>query len=336
MILIDTVFIVDGGGKILLEYLVSLLDFKTNKFVFLLDFRMKSYNLLDGKEVEIHYAKNLRERNKFYLENQKKFKKVFCLGNIPPPIKISGTFINYLHSSYYVSKIDKSDFRHYIITNLKKLYFNFVIKNVDLWIVQTKSMQRNLSKSKNVDNSKIKILPFYKELNSNKETAEPEKNTFLYVSDGGPRKNHKRLLDAFCKFYDDYKIGKLLLTISDSYPNVKELIEEKTKLGYPITNCGFVDRDELKKIYLKSSFAIYPSLTESFGLGLVEACECNCKILAANLDYVFDVCEPSHVFNPYKTKEIYKSFQLAVSENLPNSKLLIKSRINDLLKLIEN
>ena len=64
---------------------------------------------------------------------------------------------------------------------------------------------------------KIEIIPFYKSFKKNEDIGNIEKipNSFLYVSNAYPNKNHLRLIDAFCNFYDKYKKGKLIVTVSD-------------------------------------------------------------------------------------------------------------------------
>jgi hypothetical protein len=45
-------------------------------------------------------------------------------------------------------------------------------------------------------------------------------------------------------------------------------------------------------------------MTESFGLPLVEAANLQLPILAPELDYVRQVCEPSQTFDPYSSRSI--------------------------------
>lgn len=333
MILIDAVFINNGGGKVLLDYLVSNLTTHNFNFVLLLDKRLEPYPFASGYET--HYAGNLSERSKFYSIHQYKFKKVFCLGNIPLKNKIDGSFINYLHSTQYVTKIDRGDIRNYLLTNLKKIYFSRFVKNVDLWIVQTATMKENLLKSQKIFSDKVKILPFYEKMNVVKDLKKIN-NQFLYVSNGSLHKNHIRLINAFCKFYDRSKEGVLILTVSDYCKNIVEIVNKKVSEGYPIKNYGFVERDQLIEIYSSSPFVIYPSLTESFGLGLVEAISFNCKIIASNLDFVHDICVPSATFNPMEETEISAAFSNAISRELPTSVLKIEDEINKILELLRN
>ena len=163
-----------------------------------------------------------------------------------------------------------------------------------------------------------------------------EKNTYLYVSNATPHKNHQRLIDVFCQFYNKYQFGKLILTVNKDYPEVLELIESKIKKGYPIENIGFVDRLTLQKKYLSSEFLIFPSLTESFGLGLIEAIECGCKVIGADLPYTYEVCEPSFVFNPYDENSIFHAFEKTLSsQTIKPSLPRIENNINQIISLLK-
>src|SRR5690606_13519896 len=116
-----------------------------------------------------------------------------------------------------------------------------------------------------------------------------EKNTYLFVSNATDHKNHKNLIEAFCKFFDKQQVGKLILTVSDFYAETFALIGKKIDEGYPIENIGFVKRDELGEIYQNAEYLIYPSLAESFGLGLLEAVDQGCKVIGADLPYTYAV-----------------------------------------------
>ena len=52
---------------------------------------------------------------------------------------------------------------------------------------------------------------------------------------------------------------------------------------------------------------IYPSKIESFSIPLIEANEYNIPIIASELDYVRDVCNPVETFNPNSAKSISRS-----------------------------
>ena len=62
----------------------------------------------------------------------------------------------------------------------------------------------------------------------------------------------------------------------------------------------------INKIYKIVNFLIFPSLNESLGLPLIEANLYKLPIIASDLDYVYDVCEPSLTFDPYSEEDIFK------------------------------
>ena len=186
--------------------------------------------------------------------------------------------------------------------------------------------------------NKIEIIPFFKSIKKNRAIDNIGKisNSFLYVSNAYPNKNHIRLIEAFCNFYDKYKIGKLTLTVSEKFDEVKKLIDSKIQQEYPIENLGYVSQDILIKSYIQSEFVIFPSTSESFGLGLIEGIEFECKIISADLPYTYAVCEPSIVFNPLSIESIEKSFDLAIHNNVKNSILKTKNSISKLINLLKS
>ena len=143
-------------------------------------------------------------------------------------------------------------------------------------------------------------------------------------------------IEAFCNFYDKYKIGKLTLTVSEKFNEIKKLIDSKIQQEYPIENLGYVSQDVLIKSYIQSEFVIFPSTSESFGLGLIEGIEFECKIISADLPYTYAVCEPSIVFNPLSIESIEKSFDLAIHNNVKNSILKTKNSISELISLLKS
>lgn len=181
---------------------------------------------------------------------------------------------------------------------------------------------------------KINIIPFFPTLVNTEIVDKRLKKSFLYVSNAQANKNHIRLINAFCKSYDVIKEGRLIVTVNNSFPIILEIIKKAQEKGYPIENLGFVNRDTLTRKYLESEYVIFPSVSESFGLGLIEGALLGCKILAADLPYSYAVCEPSAVFNPFDEESIYAIIQKAIKEEIPETTLIIQNQINDLIKLL--
>ncbi|MEX0995997.1 MAG: glycosyltransferase [Flavobacteriaceae bacterium] len=334
MILLDALYVNSGGAKILLDYLVKEIEKNNLEVFYLFDERCnESYHEISCDR-KIYLKSSFFERYKFYLNNKYRFKKALCFGNLPPNIKLRAKVFTYFHQPMYLNIPKDFSFKDRIKFKLKIKVLKLIAKNTDYWITQSHLIKEKLHQKFHFKNENIKILPFYPQFGNFEEQVR-ERFTYLYVSTASPHKNHSRLLKAFCHFYDKYNLGKLIVTVEEEYQSINNMIKEKQKLGYPIKNIGFVGRDELQKNYLSSEFLIFPSLTESFGLGLIEAIECGCKVIGADLPYTYEVCEPSIVFNPLDDESFLKAFENSLNEDVKNSIPRIKNNIYELINILK-
>ena len=68
----------------------------------------------------------------------------------------------------------------------------------------------------------------------------------------------------------------------------------------------------INEIYKISDFLIFPSLNESLGLPLIEASLHKLPIIASNLDYVYEVCEPNLTFDPNSEEDLTQKILEAI------------------------
>lgn len=340
MLLIDAIYINTGGGKILLDYLIEELEKIDTECFYLLDKRIenKKYTIKSTNIVQ-YLESNFFNRLNFYKQNKNRFSTILCFGNIPPPIRLKSKVFTYFHNINYIfySKKDYS-FKERFLNYIKRKILSLWKNNTDKWIVQSLYVQQKMIEKYGENKNKIEIIPFYKSFKKNEDIGNIEKipNSFLYVSNAYPNKNHLRLIDAFCNFYDKCKKGKLIVTVSDNFTEVKNLIYIKIAQNYPIENLGYVSQEILEKYYKQSTFVIFPSTSESLGLGLIEGIEFDCKIIGANLPYTYAVCEPSIVFNPLNIESIEESFNYAVHNKVKDSILKTENCISKLINLLKN
>jgi glycosyltransferase involved in cell wall biosynthesis len=335
MILIDAVYINNSGGKILLDYLIETLEKQGLRIHYLLDERIKNnHPKIDGNEITYLKA-SLKKRHQFYLKNRTSFTKVLCFGNLGPSIQLDAKVFAYFHQKLFLEVPRDMPLKQKVILKIKTFIFKILNDNVDFWIVQTQAMKDSfLMKSSKIDKEKILLIPFYPSLN-NGIIENRKRETFIYVSSGSPHKNHLNLLQAFRDFYDRSKVGELHLTIDHEFKELNNLISMMIKEGYPVVNHGFVLRDTLGSIYGKAAFCIYPSLSESFGLGIIEAIENGCDIVGSDLPYTHAVCKPSLVFDPTTVESIVMAFQAAVEKQTQSTEQLVFNEIDKLIKLLK-
>lgn len=337
MILLDAVYINNSGGLVLLDYLINIAEEKKLNIFYLLDSRTKDYfNNIDQKRIS--FIKNSHsERLRFYSNNKDKFHSILCFGNVPPPLRLKAKVFVYFHQKLFLEIPSEFSLKEKLIYKIKQLYLSFYKNNCDKWLVQSQLMQKQFAEkylNKKLDN--ICILPFYPPLNIDIVKPSRTKGSFIYVSNSGPHKNHENLIHAFCEAYDITKLGSLTLTVPENDFILNNLINEKVGLGYPILNAGFINREKLSQLYLSSEYFIFPSLSESFGLGLAEAIDGGCKVIVADLPYAYQVCRPSLTFNPYTKESIKIAIIKAMNEILTDSEKTISNDIDGLILLLSD
>jgi len=327
MILIDALFVNNSGGKILLDYLTSeLLKNNTNNIYFLFDNRIKDdYKNLPLRN-KIFLKPSLIQRHLFYLKNKNKFSRIFAFGNLPPTVKMKCEVITYFQNVILLDVEYKN-----IKLELKKIIFKLLRNHTNYWFVQTNNVKNLLEKNK-IQSEKIKIYPFYEHHEPKPLSNKLKDNKFIYVSNGEEYKNHKNLFLAFQEFNQEFPTAELIVTISNNYKELITLINNYKKSGINIKNINSISHQDLLKKYNEIDFVIYPSLKESFGLGLIEAAQFNLPIITSDLDYVYDVIEPVEVFNPNNIESILNSFRKFKTLISKESKLKVENKINQIIE----
>lgn len=335
MLLVDSVFINNGGGLVLLRHLVDYLESEFQDVFYLFDRRTEVYFKHIPLSRKEYISNSLIKRHFFYQKNKIKFDQVLCFGNLPPTIRLKSKVLVYFHQLLFLKLPKDFSLKNKCIYKLKQFILNFTKENADIWLVQSENVRLEFSK-KYLFEKKQKIikLPFYPNLDFSGYVMHRAKFSFLYVSNSSPHKNHYKLIQSFCLAYDEVHEGKLTVTVPDTDINLCEYIQQKIDLGYPIKNVGFIDREKLTELYLSHEYFIFPSLAESFGLGLAEAIDGGCKIIASDLSYTYEICEPSLVFNPISIDSMQSAIVTAIQNELPCAKKLIENDLSKIMQLL--
>ena len=338
-LLLDALYINNSGGKILLDYLIDVLEQSDIPVCYLLDKRIENQGRNIKKSNPVYYVEaSLVQRHRFYKMHSISFNKVLCFGNLPPTIRLSIPVFTYFHQKLFISVPDDVPVSQKLLLRLKTKIFKFLQPHTDYWLVQTDIVKEDFTlKFSKIIPEKVLLMPFYPQIKVDEVVRIiREKHCYVYVSNGSPHKNHVRLLNAFIKFYNTHQLGELHLTVGNEFPGLITTIRSLQSQGYPIINHGFIAHSELAKIYKKAEYLIFPSLSESFGLGLIEAIENGCKVIGADIPYTFAVCNPSIIFDPLKVDDIVKAFEKTLEDNTRPTEQLVFNKINELIKILTN
>lgn len=298
MILIDATYVNVGGGVALLRRLLGELRGRAD-FTLLRDIRVKDLDTAGCRVVDAvpsHFA-----RRRFYQAHGREFARVLCFGNVPPPVRLPVPTATYFHNLLFCEEYLQQSFRDRWRARLKMAYIRHYAANTDTFLVQTGNMVSALQPRLG-SRASIAVLPFFAIARSETPPAGVRQwDQFAYVSEAHPHKNHRRLLAAWRLLLARGLRPSLHLTVTSNYPEILAEIAELQRAGARVTNHGFAPP---APIYARCGYQIYPSLVESFGLGLMEAADAQCAVLAADRPYVHAVVEPHAAFDPHSPEAI--------------------------------
>ena len=335
LILIDALYIHNGGGKVLLDLLINkLIEMNlTHNLFFLFDSR---YNVRKPIENHINFLQlESAELSRFKFYQKNKFKSILCFANVPPPVKIKVPVSIYFHNDLLIKPFNSNlKISIQLVNFIKKLYINLLKTSKYTWIVQTNYMKSKLKKSYKINSNNILIFPFFSEKKPKKQNLK-EFNSFFYPSNNSRHKNHENLAKALVIADKTINLKtRIYFTIPDNEFNSMPYIDLQLN-NIQIINLGTLSKTDIDKTYQKVQFLLFPSIKESFGLPLIEAINHGCKVIASDLDYVHEIVIPSITFNPSNPKSISDAIKESLnSSRLDLSKVIVENKIDTFVKYI--
>ncbi|AWY43549.1 glycosyltransferase [Pseudomonas putida] len=187
---------------------------------------------------------------------------------------------------------------------------------IDKFVVQTPSMAEQVRGFLG-EETPVVVCPFMLADVDRAETHAEKIYDFVYVASAEPHKNHQKLLAAWCLLAEQGLRPSLVLTVPTDTPLSIQIEELKRAWGLNVFNLGQLSPGEVGALYDQSKALIYPSITESLGLPLIEANLRQLPIIAAELDYVRDIVEPAQTFDPASRTSIARAVKRHLESDEP-------------------
>ncbi len=130
---------------------------------------------------------------------------------------------------------------------------------------------------------------------------------FLYVSALHPRKNVKRLLEAFDKVKESSGSNLKLVLVGPHYFKNSEMVKvyQKMKFKNDVIFTGRLNVDELSQVMGAAFCLVYVSYFEGFGIPLVEAMQCEVPVIASDVTSIPEVTsDAARMVNPFSVDSI--------------------------------
>ncbi|MCF8360286.1 MAG: glycosyltransferase family 4 protein [Prolixibacteraceae bacterium] len=193
---------------------------------------------------------------------------------------------------------------------LQRLFFPSILKRASMLIVNSENTQNDLLALYSVSRQKTAKIypgvdPFFKLKKD--QISQKKEPFFLTTGTLEPRKNLPALLEAYQLFRDKstYK-HKLVICGGKGWKN-KAFYHKLEVHPYrsDIEMKGYVSKEELKSLYLKTSGFIYPSLYEGFGFPVAEAMHCGAPCIVSRVSSLTEVGDDAVLyFNPLSPAEL--------------------------------
>ncbi len=242
--------------------------------------------------------------------------QILCFHGLPPLFRSKSKIIIFQQNRNYLGMLPLEAFSW---RTRQRLRFEQTVSRIfrercsSYW-VQTPSMARDLKYWYGDKPVSIRVLPF-SQSTVQMSCDEEAQWDFLYVADGEAHKNHRRLVEAWVILATKGFKPSLALTLSSRDASLLAWIQQQIEMhGLKINNLGQLPHDKILRIYGESKALIFPSVSESFGLPLIEARQAGLPIVASELDFVRDVCEPVQTFDPNSPTSIARAVRRFVGQ----------------------
>jgi glycosyltransferase involved in cell wall biosynthesis len=135
----------------------------------------------------------------------------------------------------------------------------------------------------------------------------------LTVGDLQPRKNHLGLLRAFEDLVRAYpQLPHHLVVVGQEtwYASIIRAAARKSSVHDRIHFTGFVDDDQLHRLYGACDLMVYPSFYEGFGLPILEAMACGRAVACSNTSAMPEVADSAAIlFDPCSQRDLVASMR---------------------------
>ncbi|MBI5206277.1 MAG: glycosyltransferase family 4 protein [Candidatus Firestonebacteria bacterium] len=258
------------------------------------------------------------------------------LNKLKNPLLINlTTSAPFFYNNQIITIQDISNIEHPEWFNKKTVYYNnFIIRNLankSLKILAGSIYSKNkIVEFLKINPSKIHVIysavapEFYRALQ--KENIKNNKYEYiLAVGSLNPRKNLKRLVDAFYKL----KLKDIKLVIAGA-PNKLFPKKNNISINNELENVIFTDyinNETLIDLYRNAIMLVYPSLYEGFGIPPIEAMACECPVISSNLTSLPEVIgNAAYYIDPFNTDDIAKAIHTLITDDNLKKDLINKGK----------
>jgi glycosyltransferase involved in cell wall biosynthesis len=198
------------------------------------------------------------------------------------------------------------------------------LKNTKTIVTDSYYVKEDIHKTYKIEKSDIHVIYAAPSKKFHQLDLERD-NFFLTVSSIDPRKNLKRIIEAFNLLKSNYK----LVIVGSKNKTFSGLKFEENLLNERIVFTGYLEDDELIELYNRAEIFIYASLFEGFGIPPLEAQACDCPCLVSNTTSLPEVYADSVEYcDPYSVESIKEKMNFLLNDQTRRIQLKKMGQLN--------
>ncbi len=240
------------------------------------------------------------------------------------PVFYPKKYISTIHDTTPLKyKTGKASTKSSIIYNLKHKIFKYVfttqVRRSALIITPTKSVKKQISQIvSSIPSSKIQpvyegVTKDYLRVKIKKGSKMFKEEYFLYIGTFYPHKNVDNLIRAYSKVKTDIKL--YLVGPDDYFLKRVVLLIKKLNLNNKVIIKRNLTSYKLPELYINATALIHPSLSEGFGLPIIEAAYFGVPIIASKIDVFKEILDGKYVgFDPSDINDIKEKIEFFIRE----------------------
>jgi glycosyltransferase involved in cell wall biosynthesis len=237
--------------------------------------------------------------------------RVLCFHGLPPLFRLPARTVVFLQNRLNIEENAPTGGgagSRYCVGLLRRSLCRRLRFHADEFVVQTASMKEAVLRWYGDGAPMVHVIPFLDDFTTTRSRIPTKQYDFIYVADGVSHKNHRNLIAAWILLAQEGYRPSLVLTLGKRDANLWQELD-KLRIGHTlnILNVGDVGREQIFELYRQARALIYPSLSESFGIPLIEATRFAMPIVASERDFVRDVCAPEQTFDPCSPQSIARA-----------------------------
>jgi glycosyltransferase involved in cell wall biosynthesis len=260
-----------------------------------------------------------------------------CTGNTAPYFKTTPV-VQTLHDVIFMDPISKSDTLYQQFGNYYRRHLVPVItpKSEAVITVSNYEKARILDRIR-VDEKKIRVIyngiddkRFHihhdaQQISKVKERYELPSEFILFIGNTAARKNALKVIEAYALYASksEHPIPIVTPGLTEKFiADHLHTLSQRNKIKHFVTP-GYVRDEDLATLYGLSALFLYPSLSEGFGMPLVEAMACGTPVITSNISCLPEVAgNAACLVDPSNARQISDAIvSLLSNESLRQQKI---------------